>query len=795
MAMEQLQKLVSIQCKSPRDKMRHLITCCRLIYGALTSGAIDDGKPAQAIGADDFLPALIYVVIRSNPPHLHSNIEFICSFRSSARLQSEEGYYLTQLQSGVEFLKNCSDEDLTIRRDDFNKGVQGFSFFEQCCEAVKVGDVATVETLLSGGARVNQLSADKSYTILTTACARGHNAVVETILQPGLAADVNFAVGPRKWNALMFASHYGHYECAALLLKNGADRHLASNDARTAIDLAESAGHKDLMLLLEADPAVISLPSAAKGCHFGYIRALLKQGVNPNSFGSDGTKFSAMHAAAYCGHLDIVKELLGHPDLDLELQDGKGERALSYAVSGGHMPVVLHLLQHGADRYVSGHSGKSAIDTAAHVKNPAIEQVLRTDPAKTDLCECAKLGDDKAAKALLLQSVSPNVRSKRTHLTPLMVAAQNGHTDFAGVLVQHATKKDPVNINMATYDQGMTALMFAASNGHTKTVAFLLKTGADRSAVNSSVLTALQLAVSRGQEDCLVLLKVDPTMTCMCAAAKNNELVIVNALLEQGVSPNMTGKFAGKIELAAFTPLIAAVSHGRRDIVRRLLDAPEINLELSNPKGETALIYAAAQGFGEIVLLLLLAGASRYHKDHAGSSATVWALKKSATSKVHHEVMTLLKADPKHVKIHDLCRSGSLDYVRALLQQGVSVNAPNDDIKEPSLSSPLVAICGTKFPLKPAHLAIFNLLMNSDGLQVDAPNHLGETVLPSFTPFLLSFPFSPPPFLPSFLPRSSSLPPFLPSFLLSFHALPPFLPSSLPSRLFLPSFLPPSLLY
>ncbi|KAL1747857.1 hypothetical protein HDZ31DRAFT_20366, partial [Schizophyllum fasciatum] len=92
--------------KAPRDKVICILNCCKVIFGLIRHLKKDES-------ADAFIPLLIFVVLKANPEHLLSNMEFIQRFRNPAKLQSEAGYYLSSLMGAVSFIETMDHTSLS----------------------------------------------------------------------------------------------------------------------------------------------------------------------------------------------------------------------------------------------------------------------------------------------------------------------------------------------------------------------------------------------------------------------------------------------------------------------------------------------------------------------------------------------------------------------------------------------------------------------------------------------------------------------------------------------------------
>jgi hypothetical protein len=97
--------------RSPGDKLLCIVNCCRVVSVLLTFCAQLAGQEVM-VGADQFVPALIYAVIHSRCAHMYSNIRYIADFTRQATLLSETGYMYTNVLSAMSFARTVSVEEL-----------------------------------------------------------------------------------------------------------------------------------------------------------------------------------------------------------------------------------------------------------------------------------------------------------------------------------------------------------------------------------------------------------------------------------------------------------------------------------------------------------------------------------------------------------------------------------------------------------------------------------------------------------------------------------------------------------
>jgi len=87
--------------KTARDKVACVRRCSQTIMNILSLAA----KPGGGVpAADDFVPVLVFVLIRANPPGLLSTVQYVDSFYG-ARLCGEDQYWWMQFASAIEYIK------------------------------------------------------------------------------------------------------------------------------------------------------------------------------------------------------------------------------------------------------------------------------------------------------------------------------------------------------------------------------------------------------------------------------------------------------------------------------------------------------------------------------------------------------------------------------------------------------------------------------------------------------------------------------------------------------------------
>ena len=150
-------------------------------------------------------------------------------------------------------------------------------------------------------------------------------------------------------------------------------------------------------------------------------------------------------------------------------------------------------------------------------------------------------GDIEGVIAALAQGGSVTMRSPKG-TTPLLIAANNGHTDICGLLLAHGS-----NVNEVEPLAKNTALHLASDQGHNASLEALLSWGAEVNSQDHAGWTPFHYACQEGHLLCvLTLLKAGASLTLptddgllpIHTAAQRNSVEVIRTLVEHSCSPD-----------------------------------------------------------------------------------------------------------------------------------------------------------------------------------------------------------------------------------------------------------------
>ncbi|KAK7093850.1 E3 ubiquitin-protein ligase MIB2-like [Littorina saxatilis] len=220
---------------------------------------------------------------------------------------------------------------------------------------------------------------------------------------------------------------------------------------------------------------------------------------------------AVLHVASYHGHRDIVKYLLDN-GAEVNAKDEDGLTPLLFAIDGEQTSVIEELCKRGADKSAADKSGLTALHRAVDQELVECVRILVNNGADvnvqdkdldTPMHDAIRKDNREIIKALLDCDKLDGTKTNKDKLNIMHVAVIHGLQRVVEVLISRNTKLASITGG----PENWSPLHMAAMNGRTAVAGVLVKKGdVDVNAVDKNNRSALHYAVQTCENTIIDLL-------------------------------------------------------------------------------------------------------------------------------------------------------------------------------------------------------------------------------------------------------------------------------------------------
>lgn len=379
------------------------VGCLKRTLAAISRQDLSNSKQGNVVAADDLLPMLVFLVIKSGLPNWLAHFTFMkqFNFSSSCDLYADQDSFLvTSLEAAIEHIKSGlligpSSPESQIELEEENNsmsdplqntssemfklqnvGENGSSLgLTRLFDAARLGNEEEVQSILqefkdnNDAFQRNKLchpfcscekctSTDQERPLVNLchplcSCDKCESQISQNVQN---TYPTIHSCDDRGYTALHIACMYGRPKVVDILLRYGGNVHATDYSGATALHYAASRGHQNALLLL------------------------IHAGANINATDTEGN--TAVHFASVNGHEGCVKAMLYFSehngcDLNINKRNNQGDTPLHNASRWGYEMIVKLLLNSGADSCIENKRKLTPVDFA---HNLHISKLLNSKP-------------------------------------------------------------------------------------------------------------------------------------------------------------------------------------------------------------------------------------------------------------------------------------------------------------------------------------------------------------------------------------------------------------------------------